>query len=109
MRRMAVFGEVFSAEEALSLGIVARVVPTGEGLAAAHAAARRVCERAPLATELSKMLINAAEGEERERVLESLAGSLAAGSPELREGVSAFAAKRTPNFRQQPTGGRPAP
>lgn len=93
VRRMAVFGEVFTARDALALGLVDRVVPTGEGLAAAREAAARVERRRPLATELTKMLVNAAEAEERERVLEAMAGALAAGSAELRDGIGAFRAK----------------
>ena len=41
MRRMAVFGEVFTADEAMSLGIVDRVVETGEAMGAAEETARR--------------------------------------------------------------------
>ena len=41
------------------------------------------------------MMINAAEGEERERVIESIAGALAAGSPELADGISAFRARKS--------------
>ena len=44
------------------------------------------------------MLINAADGEETERVLESFAGYIAAASPELEEGVKAFKEKRRPGF-----------
>lgn len=99
VRRMALFGEVFSAEEAERLGLVDQVVPTGEGMEAARAAAGRVLQRAPRATELTKMLINAAEGEESERVVEALAGALAAGSTELAEGLAAFREKRPPRFR----------
>ena len=99
VRRMAIFGEVFSAGEALALGIVDRVVPKSEGLAAAREIAAKVCQRGPLATELSKMLVNAAEAEERERVVEALAGALAAGSAELREGLAAHREKRPPDFR----------
>lgn len=98
VRRMAVLGEVFGAEEARALGLVDRVVPTGAGPAAAEEAAARVLARAPRATALAKMLVNAAEGEERERVLEALAGEAAAGSADLREGLAAFAAKRPPAF-----------
>lgn len=54
--------------------------------------------RAPRATELCKMLINAAEGEERERILETLAGMVAAGSDDLREGLAAFREKRPARF-----------
>ncbi len=98
VRRMALFGEVFTAEQALTLGIVDQVVPTGTGPAAAEVVAARVLARGARANELTKMLINAAEGEDRERVLESLAGALAAGSADLAEGLAAFREKRKPRF-----------
>jgi enoyl-CoA hydratase/carnithine racemase len=101
VRRMAVMGEVFDAREALALGIVDRVVPTGEGMAAAEAAAARVLARGPRATELAKMMVAAAEGEERERVVEALAGALAAGSAELKEGLAAFREKRAPRWEDE--------
>lgn len=98
VRRMALFGEMFAAKEAAALGLVDAVVASGTGLQHGRDVAARVAERGPLATEMTKMLINAAEGEERERVLEALAGALAASSDELREGVAAFREKRKPNF-----------
>lgn len=98
VRRMALMGEVFSADEALQLGVVDRVVAEGEGMAAALEVAERIKSRSPTACELTKMLINAAEGEERERVLESLAGRIAAASGELQEGLAAFRDKRPPRF-----------
>lgn len=98
VRRMALMGEVFSADEALAMGIVDAVVVEGQGMAAAKAAAARVLERGPRATELAKMMINAAEGEENERVIEALAAWVAAGSEELDEGLRAFREKRKPDF-----------
>lgn len=98
VRRMALFGEVFTAEQALALGLVDQVVASGEGLEAAEQVAERVLSKGARASELTKMLINAAEGEERERVLESLAGAIAAGSTELAEGLAAFTEKRKPRF-----------
>lgn len=98
VRRMALMGEVFSADQALALGLVDQVVATGAGMAAAEAVAARVLARGAQATELTKMLINAAEGEDRERVLEALAGAVAAGSDELREGLAAFRERRAPDF-----------
>jgi enoyl-CoA hydratase len=98
VRRMALFGEIYTAQEALALGLVDQVVATGEGAAAAETAAARVQKRAPRATELTKMLINAAEGEERERVVEMLAGAVAAASEELTEGLSAYKQKRPARF-----------
>ena len=98
VRRMALFGEVYTAEQALALGLVDQVVATGAGQAAADAAAARVLQRAPRATELTKMLINAAEGEENERVVDALAGAAAAASGDLAEGLSAYREKRPPRF-----------
>lgn len=98
VRRMALFAEVFTAEQALALGIVDQVAPTGEGLAAAQLVVDRVLARSPLATDVTKMLINAAEGEEQGRVGEILAGALAAGSNDLAEGLAAFREKRKPRF-----------
>ena len=100
VRRMALFGEVFSADEALALGLVDRIVATGEGAAAAQVAAARVLQRSPRATELTKMLVNAAEGEERERVVEALAGAAAASSEDLAEGLAAYRQKRPAHFGQ---------
>lgn len=98
VRRMALFGEVYTAEQALALGLVDQVVATGEGQAAADAAAARVLQRSPRATELTKMLINAAEGEENERVVDALAGAAAAASVDLSEGLAAYRQKRPPRF-----------
>jgi enoyl-CoA hydratase/carnithine racemase len=98
VRRMALFGEIYTAEEARALGIVDMVVASGEGQAAAEAAVERVLGRSPRATELTKMLINAAEGEESERVVEALAGAVAAGSADLAEGLAAYRQKRPPKF-----------
>ncbi|MFN4170938.1 MAG: enoyl-CoA hydratase/isomerase family protein [Pseudorhodobacter sp.] len=98
VRRMALFGEVFDAVAAVRLGLVDQVVPKGEGMAAAQAVAARVLSRSPRANELTKMLVNAAEGEETARVLESLAGTIAAASDDLAEGLAAFREKRKPDF-----------
>lgn len=101
VRRMAIFGETFTAEEGLKIGLVDKVVPSGDGKVAAEAVAKAVLARGPRAIELTKMMINAAEGEERERVVESLAGALAAGSADLNEGLTAFREKRPANFRKK--------
>ena len=98
VRRMVLLGEVFTAEDALRLGLVDAVAPKGQGMAAATAMAQQIMKRGPLATQASKMLVNAAEGEEVHRPLEALAGGLASSSEELKTGVSAFRAKRTPEF-----------
>jgi enoyl-CoA hydratase/carnithine racemase len=98
VRRMALMGEILTAKQALSHGIVDQVVATGEGNAAALEVAERLLSRGPRASELVKMMINAAEGEERERVIDVLAGTAAASDSELKEGLAAFKARRPPNF-----------
>lgn len=98
VKRMALFGEVFEAQQALKLGIVDMVVEKGAGMTAALHYAARAIEHGPLANEITKMLINAAEGEDGERVLEAVAGMVAAGSSELQQGLAAFREKRKPKF-----------
>ena len=98
VRRMALFGEVFSAQEALQNGLVDHLVETGQGMEAAEAIAKTLLERGPRASELTKMMINAAEGEEHERIIEAMAGTIAAGSTDLAEGLAAFREKRKPNY-----------
>ncbi|MBB2200854.1 enoyl-CoA hydratase/isomerase family protein [Gluconacetobacter tumulisoli] len=99
VRRMALFGEILDAEQALTAGIADIVVETGAGIAKAHELGAAVRSRAPVATELVKMLINAAEGEECERVPEIAAGMCAAFTADLAEGVAAFRGKRKPTFK----------
>jgi enoyl-CoA hydratase len=101
VRRMALMGEIFTADQALTLGLVDEVVPQGEGLSAAEKVIDRLRLRSPRATVLTKMLINASEGEERERVLEALAGTIAAGSADIAEGLAAFQEKRKADFSRK--------
>ena len=99
VRRMTLLGETFTAEEALRLGMVDQVVAKGESLAAAKQMATQLSARGPLATSVTKILINAAEGEEIERPLEALAGLAVAGGSELQHGIAAFREKRKPDFK----------
>lgn len=98
VRRMAIFGEMLTAKDACELGIVDEVVESGQGLRRAMEVAEKVCLRAPLATEITKMLVNAAEAEETERVFDCLAGMAAAQSKELQAGLAAFRERRSPKF-----------
>ena len=98
LRRMALGGEVFVAPEALSLGIVDRVVETGKGFAEAKAWAEKMAERGPLATEATKMMIAIAEGEESAASTEALASGFIALTGDLKAGVDAFRGKQKPDF-----------
>jgi len=99
VRRLALTGEIVTAETALALGIVDQVTQTGGALAAAQAMAERICQRGPVANIVVKQLINAGEGEDRAAVMETLAGSLVSFTQDVQEGVAAFQAKRPPRYR----------
>jgi enoyl-CoA hydratase/carnithine racemase len=98
VRRMALTGAMFSAEEGMSLGLVDEVTAKGEGVARAEALAADIAKRGPLAVQMVKAMINVAEGEDRDAPIEGLAGALTAYTEDLAEGVAAFRAKRTPSF-----------
>ena len=98
VRRMALTGAIFPAEAGLPLGLVDEVVPKGEGLTRATALASDIAKRGPLAVQMVKAMINAAEGEDRDAPIEGLAGALTAYTEDLTEGVTAFRAKRAPSF-----------
>jgi enoyl-CoA hydratase/carnithine racemase len=101
VRRMSMAGEMLSADQALAAGLVDRVVPTGEGPAAARELADRLLARGPAAIQVAKQLIALAEGEERDGAVESIAGALIATTADLAEGVSAFRAKRAATFEDR--------
>lgn len=98
VRRMALLGDVFTAEEGQALGLVDAVVGKGKSMDAAREMAGRMARRGPVATQAAKMLVNAAEGEETERPLEALAGSVAAASADLQVGLAAFRSRKPPEF-----------
>ena len=98
VRRMALGGEILLAPEALSLGVVDRVVETGKALAEAKAWAEKIAERGPLATEATKLMIAIAEGEESAASAEALASGFIALTADLKEGVGAFREKRKSEF-----------
>jgi enoyl-CoA hydratase len=95
---MALTGQMFTAEEGLTLGLVDEVRPKAEGLARAQALAADVAKRGPVAVQIVKAMINFAEGEDRDAPIEGLAGALTAMTEDLVEGVAAFREKRTPAF-----------
>lgn len=98
VRRMALLGEIFTAEQGLQLGLVDAVVQREGSCVAAQDMAARLMSRGPVATQATKMLINAVEGEETERALEALAGSVASASDDLKVGIAAFRNKTKPQF-----------
>lgn len=89
------------ANEALSLGIVNRVVSADTLMAAATMLATEIAAGPPTALAMTKNLLNKSSNSSLEQMLEyeSYAQTLAYTTPEHREGVAAFREKRAPNFR----------
>jgi enoyl-CoA hydratase/carnithine racemase len=98
VRRMAIGGEVFPAAQALSLGIVDRMVETGTAKNDAKEWAKKIARRGPLATEATKLMIAIAEGEETASSTETLASGFIALTGDLKAGVDAFRRKSDPDF-----------
>lgn len=92
-----------SAEEALRIGLIGRVVPDGTALEAALEIAEVICANGPLAVEAIKRSVRETEGMSEE---EGLARELEIGWPvfaseDAAEGQKAFAEKRPPLYRRR--------
>jgi enoyl-CoA hydratase len=93
-------GEMISAEEALRIGLVNRVVEPGELLATAEAIAKKIIANAPLAV---KFALEAVEHgmempQEEGLYLEATLFGLSCATQDMREGTRAFLEKRPPKF-----------
>jgi len=92
-------GRVLSASEALTKGLVSRVVPAADLQAEAWAAASRMVEQAPLASRLNKLLVRRLRSSsEPLSEAEREAAFSYAQSRDHAEGVSAFLEHRAPHF-----------
>jgi 2-(1,2-epoxy-1,2-dihydrophenyl)acetyl-CoA isomerase len=97
---LAASGRRVAADEALALGLVQRVLPAGEVLAAAQELAAGLAARPTLALAWTKRLLRAAEGGELGETMELEAQLQAAAvrTHDHAEGVAAFLEKRPARF-----------
>ena len=95
---LALSGERWSATDACGSGLVHEVVASELLDARASTLAHAMAAKAPVALQLTKLLINAAAGEGREAALEAMAGALSATTADAAEGLASFREKRPPNF-----------
>ena len=100
-REMILTGRVLTAAEAERIGLVHEVVPAGQAAARATAIGEEIALRGPLAVREAKRLIAIAEDA---AISDGLAAELAASvrvfaSDDMLEGVTAFFAKRDPDYR----------
>lgn len=102
-RELVVTGRLLRAEEALSWGLVSRVVPDGELMSAATELARDVVKKSPLALANAKRTLNAAlfEGTGIEaglRLEREVTARYCLTSEDGPEGLEAFSEKRAPRW-----------
>lgn len=83
-----------SADEAADWGLATRIAAPADLEGEVAALVGDLLGSAPLASRLIKQITATGDA----AVLESLAGALAAGSADLREGIAAFHERRTPTF-----------
>lgn len=94
-------GQRLDAKRCEALGLVNRVVPSGQALQAAKEYARQLLQLAPLALRHSKAALRHsaengfASAFDREGELQEICGA----SEDCQEGIKAFVEKRTANFR----------
>jgi enoyl-CoA hydratase len=94
-------GEPIPAQRAYDLGLVSRLVEPGEAVAEARRLAEQICQNAPLAVWESRAVVRAAASEDDETLKEmtNKAMSVVMASEDIKEGLTAFIEKRTPNWK----------
>jgi len=100
-KELAFFGDRLSAVDALALGLVNRVVNAAELDSTVHAFASRLAMAPTTAVSLTKELFNRSLDAERATsfMQEAMAQELNSATHDSKEGVSAFLARRPPNFK----------
>ena len=98
---MILTGNFIDAGEAYRIGLVNKVVPSGELMDAATELARTIASRPPLAVMYAKEAINSSQegGSEAGFTLESYLHALLCTTDDKREGVAAFLEKRKGSFK----------
>lgn len=91
-------GRIWGAREAYEKGLVSRVLPDGELVAEAHAAARRIAQGAPLVARWHKKFIRRLADPRPLSEQEAAESYACFDTEDFREGVAAFLAKRAPQF-----------
>lgn len=99
-KEMILLGELITAERAEQIGLVNRIVPSGQALAAAREMADEIAARGPRAVRHAKRLIDASVDVPLDEgmALELDASEDVFASEDMLEGAQAFKDKRPPRF-----------
>jgi 2-(1,2-epoxy-1,2-dihydrophenyl)acetyl-CoA isomerase len=99
-KEVALFGDMWSAEEALAIGLVNRVLPVDQIDSFVADWARRLADGPPVALSMTKSLLHASANASMEQAVEDEARcqALNFSTTDTNEALAAFTEKRTPVF-----------
>lgn len=99
-KRLIFTAELIGAEEAERLGLVTEVVKDAELAERTRALAAKICEKAPLAVGMAKLVITKSLSMDLDSLIsyEAMCQSLLVESQDHKEGLRAFREKRKPKF-----------
>ena len=99
--KMSLLAEVYTAREALELGLVTEVVADDELMTRAHDLAARLAEGPPIAIRITKRMMYKQRTMQLDHALEdaAMATLVANYTEDVKEGTAAFHEKRKPQFK----------
>ena len=97
-KEMLFTGRRVDAATAERWGLVNAVEPGSNVMGYAINLAQEIAARAPLSVQMTKQLVDSAQGDAQTMTLEALAGALASSTEDGHEGVAAFRERRQPRF-----------
>jgi enoyl-CoA hydratase len=100
-KELVLTGKIISAEEALSINLVNKVVPDDKLMEEAFAMARMITRHSSIAVGLAKYSVQNSKDVDNYtgKIIERASFSLAFASEDQKEGMKAFLEKRKPNYK----------
>ena len=99
-KELILTGDLLHAPEALSVGLVNKVVPDAELMSGAREMARKILAKGPVAVKLAKAVINSGVNADLQTglTIEKLAQTILFSTEDRMEGMNAFLEKRPPGY-----------